>query len=247
MKRRLTPFGYNMGNRAPRQPLLPRFNWPRKTMAAALACYLTGILLLAVTVHALDPNKRLTQYMHTSWRTQDGSAPSGMYSVTQTSDGFLWLLSNRGEIYRFDGVQFRRWRVPSEAGSIGRIRNIFGDRAGGLWVLGADGIAHLKDGVVTSHVQLDGLEANPLNISEDSEGSIWVVRGDNGIAEPVCHVNEHGVKCYGKTDGVPISPIDAILADGSGGFWLGGQAALVHWHAGVSEMYPMKGVKAEMG
>ena len=44
-----------------------------------------------------------------------------------------------------------------------------------------------------------------------------------------------------------LHPIDAILADGSGGFWLGGQAALVHWHAGLSEMYPIKGLKADMG
>jgi signal transduction histidine kinase/ligand-binding sensor domain-containing protein len=170
-----------------------------------------------------------------------------MYTIAQTSDGFLWFLSSRGDIYRFDGVQFRLWRVPADAASIGRIRNILGDQASGVWALGADGVAHLKDGVVTSHFQLDGLESNPLNISEDSDGSIWVVRGDNGIAEPVCHINEHALKCYGKSDGIPIAPIDAILADGSGGFWLGGQAALVHWHAGTSEMYPIKGLKADMG
>ena len=28
-----------------------------------------------------------------------------------------------------------------------------------------------------------------------------------------------------------------LLADGKGGFWLGGQTALVHWHAGESEKY----------
>jgi len=225
---------------------LLRFN-TRPTTIATLGCYLTCVLFMAGAVHALDPNKRLTQYMHASWRTQDGSAPSGMYTIAQTSDGFLWFLSSRGDIYRFDGAQFRLWRLPADAASIGRIRNIVGDQAGGVWALGADGVAHLKDGVVTSHVQLDGLEANPLNISEDKDGSIWVVRGDNGIAEPVCHVNEHAVKCYGKSDGIPIAPIDAILADGSGGFWLGGQAALVHWYAGASEMYPIKGLKADMG
>ena len=229
------------------RPLLLRFNSARRTIAASLGCCLTCVLLLADTFHALDPNKRITQYIHTSWRIQDGSAPSGMYSITQTTDGFLWFLSSRGEIYRFDGVQFRRWRMPSEAEIIGKIRNIVGDRAGGLWVLGADGIAHLKDGAITSHVQLDGLEPNPLNVSEDADGSIWVVRGDNGIAEPVCHIDEHAVKCYGKADGIPISPIDAILADGKGGFWLGGQAALVHWHAGVSEMYPVQGLRADIG
>src|SRR5271165_4154665 len=226
-------FGCESGKMASRRRLLVR--WPRTTIAAALACHLTCILSLTGLVYALDPNKRLTQYAHTSWRIQDGSAPSGMYSVTQTSDGFLWLLSNRGEIYRFDGVQFRRWRSPAGAEAIGRVRNIVADHSGGLWLLGADGVAHLKDGVVTSHVQLDGLEPNPLNVSEDTDGSIWVVRGDNGITEPLCHITESAAKCFGKKDGIPIAPIDAILADGTGGFWLGGQAALVHWHAGVSE------------
>jgi signal transduction histidine kinase/ligand-binding sensor domain-containing protein len=165
-----------------------------------------------------------------------------MYSIAQTSDGFLWFLSSRGEIYRFDGVQFRPWPVPGDAKSIGRIRNLVGDQAGGLWALGADGIAHLKDDIVTSHVALDGLMANPANVSVDPDGSIWVVRGENGITEPLCHVTERAVKCFGKSDGIPIAPIDAIVADEKGGFWLGGHAALAHWHAGVSEMYPVTGL-----
>ena len=91
----------------------------RAALAATVGSCLSCVLLLTGVVHGLDPNKRLTQYMHTSWRIQDGSAPSSMYSVTQTTDGFLWFLSNRGEIYRFDGVQFRLWRKPADAGAIG--------------------------------------------------------------------------------------------------------------------------------
>jgi len=88
---------------------------------------------------------------------------------------------------------------------------------------------------------------NASNASKDADGSLWVVRGENGISEPVCHITERAVKCFGKSNGIPISPIDAILADGTGGFWLGGQAALVHWHAGVSEMYPIEGLKSNTG
>jgi PAS domain S-box-containing protein len=175
---------------------------------------------------------------------QDGSAPSGMYSIAQTADGFLWFLSSRGEIFRFDGVRFRPWRKPADVESIGRIRNLVGDQAGGLWALGAQGIAHLKDDVVTGHVALDGLMPNPQNVSIDADGSIWVVRGANGTAEPLCHVTDHTVQCFGKADGVPITPLDALVADGDGGFWLGGQTALVHWRAGVSETYPLEGVVA---
>ncbi len=213
----------------------------------SLACYLAYIVFLPGAIRALDPNKRLTQYIHTSLRIQDGSAPSGMYTIAQTSDGFLWFLSSRGDIYRFDGMRFRPWPLPADAGSIGRIRNIVGDQAGGLWALGANGIVHLKGGLSTSHFELEGLMPNASNLSEDADGSLWVVRGENGISEPVCHITEHAVKCYGKADGIPISPIDAIVADEKDGFWLGGQSALVHWHSGVSEIYPVEGLKSNTG
>ena len=212
-----------------------------------LGSYLFYLLLGTAPVHALDGNKRLSQYMHTSWRIQDGSAPSGMYTIAQTSDGFLWFLSSRGDIYRFDGVQFVPWHLPAEAGFVGRIGNIVGDQAGGLWALGANGIVRIKGGLVTSHFELEGFAPNASNISEDADGSLWVVRGDNGISEPVCQVTERAVKCFGKPNGIPISPIDAILADGRGGFWLGGQVALVHWHDGVSETYPIDGLKSNTG
>lgn len=122
-----------------------------------------------------------------------------------------------------------------------------GDPAGGLWALGAKGIVRLQGGLVTSHFELEGLAPNAGNVSEDADGSLWIARGENGISEPVCHVTEHAIKCFGKPDGIPISPIDAILADGTGGFWLGGQAALVHWHDGKSEIYPIQGLKSNTG
>src|SRR5215470_16965306 len=74
----------------------------------------------AAPVYALDPDKRISQYLHTSWRIQDGSAPAGMYAMAQTSDGFLWFLSSRGDLFRFDGVQFRPWRLPAEAAKTGK-------------------------------------------------------------------------------------------------------------------------------
>ena len=232
---------------ASRRAHLPCFNLARRTIAATLGACLTCVLSLQGAVHALDPNKHLTQYLHTSWRLQDGSAPSGMNAIAQTSDGFLWFLSPGGEVYRFDGIRFRPWRLPTERASVDRIRNLLGDNAGGLWILGASGIAHLKNGVVTSHFQLEGLMPNPNNVVEDPDGSIWVVRGENGVSEPLCHVTELAIKCFGKPDGIPISPIDAILADGKGGFWLGGQMTLIHWRSGASESYPIKGLKSNMG
>ena len=74
----------------------------RGAVAAMLASCLICVFLLPDTLHALDPNVHVTQYMHTAFRTQDGSLAAGMYHIAQTSDGFLWFLSLPGDLYRFD-------------------------------------------------------------------------------------------------------------------------------------------------
>ena len=237
---------------ASRRALLPRFNWPRTAIVATWGAYLACVVLLAGPLHALDPNKRLTQYVHTSWRIRDGSAPTGAYSIAQTSDGFLWLTS--GDLMSFDGVRFVDWKGPPNYGSIstsnsvfGQIVNEFADHAGGLWVTGFRGIVHLKGGVVASQFELEGLRSLQA-FSEDSDGSLWAVRGGQSISDaPLCHVTGSAVKCFGKADGIPISPVNSILADGKSGFWLGGQTSLVHWHDGVSETYPIEGLKSNVG
>lgn len=197
-------------------------------------------LLCTPPAFALDPNKHLTQYIHTAWRTQDGSAPAAdMLCITQTSDGFLWFVAARG-LYRFDGVRFVPWALPADV-PVTRISNIFGDRAGGLWVVMRDEIIHLKGGVVISRFQLRGVQSTQ-NLSEDSDGSLWLVRGSpNSSDNPLCHVTDQALKCFGKHDGIPLAPIYSLLSDGKGGFWLGGFNALVHWHAGVSETYSTRG------
>src|ERR1700757_762655 len=100
-----------MGNTASRRSRLLRFQWFCSLIVATLGSYLPCVFFPVVAVHALDPNKSVTQYIHTSWRTQAGSLPAGIFSIAQTSDGFLWLLSLPGDVYRFDGVRVVPWKV----------------------------------------------------------------------------------------------------------------------------------------
>src|SRR5271157_5102454 len=231
---------------ASRRWLLLRVSWPRTTTAAALACYLTCVLLLAGTVHALDPNKHITQFMHTSWRIQDGSLPAGMFSITQTSDDFLWFSALEQGVYRFDGARFLPWVPPAKIGSI-HIDEVFADYAGGLWVIADHEVAHVKDGAVIAYFELEGIGGH-ASISPDPDGSLWITRASNRVTDaPLCHITDRAAKCFGKSDGMPISPANALLADGEGGFWVGGQTALVHWRAGVSQIYPIEGLKSNAG
>jgi signal transduction histidine kinase/ligand-binding sensor domain-containing protein len=236
-----------MGEIASCRPLLLRFKWPRPTIVATLGSCLTCVLLLAATGYGLDPNKRLTQYMHTSWRIQDGSAPSGIEAIAQTMDGYLWFSSDSQGLYRFDGVRFLPWTLSPNGKAINAIVNVYGDHTGGIWAFGEREIVHMKGGVLTAHFDLDGLQEFQ-QISEDPDGSLWVVRGRNVVSDaPLCHVIDQGVKCFGKSDGVPISPADSLLSDGKGGFWLGGQTTLVHWRDGVSETYPIEALNSNAG
>jgi len=236
-----------MENAVSRQPIPLHSKRPRTAIAATLAACLAWVLLLPGAAHALDPNKRLTQYLHTSWRIQDGSAPSGIYTVAQTSDGFLWFSTYSPTIYRFDGVRFLPRHFPYKGGSGNKVFKVFGARAGGLWAVGSREIAYIKDGAVASDFQLDGFSSFQ-NASEDPDGSLWVVRAAANISDSaLCHITQTAFKCLGKAEGVSISPIDSIVADGKGGFWLGGQTALMHWHDGAAQTYPIEALKSNAG
>ena len=65
------------------------------------------------TALGLDPNHKLTQYLHRTWQTQAGLAQASIYVVTQTHDGYLWVGTQSG-VVRFDGVEFKPVRALQE-------------------------------------------------------------------------------------------------------------------------------------
>jgi signal transduction histidine kinase/ligand-binding sensor domain-containing protein len=169
-----------------------------------------------------------------------------MFSITQTSDGFLWFSALEQGVYRFDGARFLPWVPPSKIGTI-HIDGVFADRAGGLWATGDHEIAHVKDGAVIAYFELEGIGGH-TSFSRDPDGSLWIPRASNRVQDaPLCNITDRAAKCFGKSDGMPISPADSVLADGEGGGWVGGQTALVHWRAGVSQIYPIEGLKSNAG
>src|SRR5208283_1165014 len=197
-----------------RRRILLSFAGTRTAIAATLICCLTCALFVARPAHALDPNKRLTQYMHTSWRIQDGSAPAGMFSVAQTTDGFLWFTSVSQGMYRFDGIRLVPWTLPVDGRTIDHIVSVHGDHAGGLWAVGEHEVFHLKGGVVTSHFALEG-QLRTGNISEDPDGSLWILQAGFNLHAPLCHVTDHEVKCFGESDEIRLpTGGEALLADG---------------------------------
>ena len=151
---------------------------------------------------ALDSSKRVTQYLHRSWRVQDASSPAGIDTVTQASDGFLWVSAFSGSVYTFDGVRFAAKNVVPKGGWANKVFKVSADPAGGVWAVGDRGIAYVKDSAVRAEFKLEGLSSYQ-NAAEAPDGALWLVRAATNVADDaLCRVTAAGVKCLGKADGV---------------------------------------------
>ena len=65
---------------------------------------LTAILFSA-TAYGLDPDRKLTQYIHRICQTPQDLPQADIFSLGQTPDGYLLLGTHTG-LLRFDGVRF---------------------------------------------------------------------------------------------------------------------------------------------
>src|SRR5262245_30318030 len=85
-------------------------NAPNKPRLTCTILLRTAFLLLCLqfwtlTGMALDPQKKISQYTHDVWQTQDGLPQSNVQVISQTLDGYLWFGTDEG-LVRFDGVRF---------------------------------------------------------------------------------------------------------------------------------------------
>src|SRR5260370_2564974 len=74
---------------------------PARWLATGLA-----LICLAGEARGLDPNHTLSQYLREQWTTDNDFPGGAIGAITQTSDGYLWMGTEKG-LVRFDGVNFR--------------------------------------------------------------------------------------------------------------------------------------------
>ena len=203
-------------------------------------------LLIAGTdrAHGLDPRKRLTQYRHNVWRVQDGFFPGSPSWASQTADGYLWVVTSSG-VFRFDGIRFVPWSPPASVSN--HIYLFVPAKSGGFWINDGLGLSYIRGNRIVSHINLG---APPDRMVEEEDGSLWVTtiyRPGSPSPGLLCHATDREVRCFAKADGLPIQRAESILPDGAGGFWMGSDTSLVHWKAGVSEIYEPQALRSNSG
>jgi signal transduction histidine kinase/ligand-binding sensor domain-containing protein len=109
-----------------------------------------GVILFAVPAWALDPRRPLTEFPRDQWGIEQGFSFGAVYAIAQTSDGYLWIGTDRG-LVRFDGKGFRILE-NKDAPSLpsGRVLGLIADSENNLWIrLAAEGLFRYRNGAVT--------------------------------------------------------------------------------------------------
>jgi ligand-binding sensor domain-containing protein len=143
--------------------------------SAWLAAYATATLAFA-----LDPQRAITQFVHTSWTEKDG-APNNVRALAQTKDGYLWIGTTAG-LFRFDGVRFTAFEAPpGEALPATRVRGLLATRDGALWIVWLAGaVSRLQNGHLASYSEQDGLPATSALVESD-DGTL-IAATSNGLS-----------------------------------------------------------------
>src|SRR5262245_20665711 len=150
---------------------------------------------------ALDPQKRITQFVHTAWTPREG-APSTVRCIAQTPDGYLWMSTGRAA-YRFDGVRFELWNPPPEwyARLGDQLRGCpLVTRDGTLWMSLGDGLARIR-GKEFAWLPVPIRKFRSLSLVEEDETNLLVIAENDGLYR--INRNSGGARRLSTAEGVP--------------------------------------------
>lgn len=207
-----------------------------------------GLLLLFVlgmphSAFGLDPNRKLTQYVHRIWQAQQGLPQGGILQIFQTREGYLWLATQTG-LVRFDGVRFQQVEdiVPGAPTNLWT-RAASEDQRGNLW-LGSNesGLFRIGPGGVNQYTTAQGLPSNVIQcLTPARDGAIWICT-ESGLARMEVSGDEPRIRAV---PGAGIENVRATCEDSSGALWVGGDGPRVAIHTnGQFTSRPLKGLPA---
>ena len=213
-------------------------------IAAALLLGSMQVGFMPAHLQALDSSRHISQYAHTAWRLQEGILSGVPTSITQTSDGYLWV-GTQGTLFRFDGVRFVSWTPPnSQKLPSDDINYLAPARDGGLWIGTSRGLARW-----TGRELLNFSPASRISgILIDQDGNAWVTRSrvHDGLG-PLCEAVDSRLECHGEADGLGPVNLGPLTQDAAGNFWLGSTNSLVRWRKGSSTTYSIKELRSAEG
>src|SRR5262249_18044806 len=146
-----------------------------------------------------------------------GLSTDNIWSVLATGDGNVWLTTSAG-LNKWNHGQFSAYdRATTRSQRTTRMRSLFQDERGRIWVATADEFGYLEDG---GFVFIRGIPGGTVrSIVEDTSGSLWIANQDVGLfrLSPGGGVQKIPWTQLGHKDFATALAIDPVR----GGLWLG--------------------------
>lgn len=142
----------------------PTLRLARALLAAA------AVTFTAADAWALDPGRRITQYLRDHWQTEQGLPQNGVGAIQRTRDGYLWVGTEEG-LARFDGVKFTVFDRRN-------VNALYEDEHGRLWAGTSRGLSVLDRGVFRD---VGNRELSIASLLPDQRGRLWVGTFGDGL------------------------------------------------------------------
>lgn len=173
-------------------------------------------LVVAQQALALDPARRIAQYKHTRWTSEDG-APASVLSLAQRRDGYLWIGARDG-LYRFDGISFERISVDRPHSDRIAVSSLMVARDGSVWVGYSAGGVEVYRGGRLRDAGVPNATAYVMGFAQTADGTVWAELG--GVFPHLMRYRDGRWEAVAASWGLPREhPIDLIAAR-DGTLWL---------------------------
>ncbi len=160
---------------------------------------------------------RTSSWFARPWRSDEGLPENNVTGVVQSPEGYLWVATHAG-LARFDGVQFRRFPLPSDPGvHLLMIRSSLLDRKHNLWLALEGGVVVSLSPTATNILTVaDGVPVGwPMVLAQAGDGAVWI-----GYAHgPAIRIANGRVTQFNEKDGLLGNGRCWLTADVKGQVW----------------------------
>jgi signal transduction histidine kinase len=207
---------------------------------------LPALLALAFFVRFAHstPDDSLRHEVLTTWATDQGLPQNFIRSITQTSDGFLWIGTMNG-LARFDGLRFRTFLKNGPPELQQNIVNLIPDSTNGLWIATATVLLHYSN---QRYIPIPLPDTGPGHdrsndhyrieaMTRSSDGEVWVYTGGKLLRTHHGVFEAFGLPASAQSlrDLTEAADHTLWIADGEGLFALRAHIAPIH--------YPLPGIR----
>jgi ligand-binding sensor domain-containing protein len=152
-----------------------------------------------------------------------GAANADFGTIYSDRDGTLWVAGT--QLFRISS-QRSDYELDRQAPPRVRIRNVFRDHTGTLW-LGTEGygVVRIRANERTWYTKQNGLVNDFVRVFlEDRDGSVWI-----GTDQGVSRWRNGGFTTYDTSRGLRYRSIRDLLQDSRGDIWIGTERGVSHW------------------